>query len=84
MKITHICNEHDLAVADALNAFVRNAMPDDVTIEFASGVASISGSVSSRRSSSAIEDLILAHEGVLSVVNNLVMQPQGVPQQAQR
>lgn len=84
MKITHIGNEHDLDVAAALSAFVRNAMPDDVTIEFASGVASISGSVSSRRSSSAIEDLILAHEGVLSVVNNLVMQPQGVPQQAQR
>ena len=75
MNITHIGNANDPDVTAALNAFVRNAMPDGVAVEFAGGVASLSGCVSSPTSSSAIEDLILAHEGVLSVVNNLVVQP---------
>lgn len=84
MKITHIGNEHDLDVAAALNAFVRSATRDDVTVEFTSGVASISGWVSSQTALRAVEDLVLAHEGVLSVVNNLTVQPQSVPQEAQR
>jgi len=75
MNINHIGNVNDLDVTAALNAFVRNAMPDGVAVEFAGGVASLSGCVSSPKSSRAIEDLILAHEGVLSVVNNLVVEP---------
>ncbi len=84
MNVNHIGNVNDLDVTVALNAFVRNAMPDGVAVEFAGGVASLSGCVSSPKSSRAIEDLILAHEGVLSVVNNLVVQPQVAAQRAQR
>ena len=83
MNLKHIGNVDDLDVGEALSAFVRNAMPDDVTVEFADGAASLSGSVSSLRSSRAIEDLIMAHEGVLSVVNNLVVRPQGVAHHVQ-
>ncbi len=65
----------DLDVTAALSAFVRNATQDGVMVEFAGGVASLSGYVSSTTSRRAIEDLVRAHEGVLSVVNNLVVQP---------
>ena len=84
MNVNHIGNVNDLDVTAALNAFVRNAMPDGVAVEFAGGVASLSGCVSSPKSSRAIEDLILAHEGVLSVVNNLAVRPRAVARRAQR
>jgi osmotically-inducible protein OsmY len=75
---------NDLDVTAALNAFVRNAMADGVAVEFAGGIASLSGHVSSPTSRRAIEDLTLAHEGVLSVVNKLVVRPQAVAQREQR
>lgn len=84
MKRKHISTISDTDVCDALNAFVRNAMPEGVTVEFADGVASLSGSVSRRQSRRAIEDLIMAHDGVLSVVNNLVVQPHRVAEHVQQ
>ncbi len=83
MNRKHIGNVDDFDVGEALSAFIRNATPDDVTVEFADGVASLSGSVSSPRSSRAIEDLILAHEGVMSVVNNLAVRPRVAAQRVQ-
>ncbi len=64
---------NDYDVADALNAFVRNATGEDVAVEFGAGVASLSGRVSSEQARMALEDLVAAHEGVESVVNNLVV-----------
>jgi osmotically-inducible protein OsmY len=65
---------NDYDVADALNAFVRNATSEDVTVEFATGVASLNGCVSSEQTRMALEDLVAAHEGVESVVNNIAVE----------
>ena len=78
MALKHIGNVDDYDIADALNAFVRNITSDDVTVEFTGGVASIRGRVASLTASRAIEDLIVAHDGVTSVLNHLVVAPLGV------
>jgi osmotically-inducible protein OsmY len=74
MSLRHIGNMDDYDVADALTAFARHATAEDVAVDFASGVASLRGHVASAKASRALEDLILAHEGVDIVVNNLVIQ----------
>ena len=73
VSLRHIGNVNDYDVADALTAFARRTAGDDVTIEFAAGAATITGRVASPQARRAIEDLIAAHEGVESVVNNLLV-----------
>ena len=77
MSIKHIGNLDDVDIEAALNGFVHNAMPleSDVTVQFASGVASLRGTVHSLTVAQAIEDLVLAHEGVESVINDLTLAP---------
>jgi len=85
MSLKHIGNLDDTDLAEALNAFVRNATGEDVTTEFAAGVASLSGRVRSESARRAIEDLVMAHEGVLSVVNNItVFTPEIAPRPGTR
>jgi hypothetical protein len=80
MNLKHIGNVNDYDVADALNAFVRNAGHAEVTVEFAAGVASLYGRVPSARARLALAELIGAHEGVESVVDHLaVTQPESAP-----
>jgi osmotically-inducible protein OsmY len=73
MSRKHIGNVDDYDIADALNAFVRNATGEDITVEFAGGIASLIGRVSSAQARLAIVDLVAAHDGVESVVNNLTL-----------
>lgn len=73
MSRKHIGNVNDYDIAEALTAFARRVGGDEVVVEFAAGVASISGRVASAQARLAIEDLIAAHEGVESVVNNLMI-----------
>jgi osmotically-inducible protein OsmY len=73
VSLKHIGNVDDYDVADALNAFVRNATGEDVAVEFAAGAATLNGRVSSAQARLALEDLVAAHEGVESVVNNLAV-----------
>ena len=75
MSLKHIGNVNDYDVADALSAFARRVAGDAVTVEFAAGAASLSGYVASEQARRALEDLIAAHEGVESVVNNLIVAP---------
>jgi osmotically-inducible protein OsmY len=80
MNLKHIGNVNDYDVADALNAFVRHAGHDDVTVEFAAGVASLHGRVASARARLALTELIGAHDGVESVVDHLaVTRPESAP-----
>jgi osmotically-inducible protein OsmY len=78
VSLKHIGNVNDYDVADALSAFARRIAGDGVAVEFAAGVASLSGGVASEQTRRALEDLIAAHEGVESVVNSLVVVTQGV------
>jgi osmotically-inducible protein OsmY len=80
MSLKHIGNVDDYDILDALNAFVRSATPNHVSVEFADGVASLYGSVPSAPARRALEDLVMAHEGVVSVVNNIVLAAGTVPQ----
>jgi hypothetical protein len=73
VSLKHIGGLNDYDVADALNAFARRVVGDGVSVEFAAGVASLLGTVPSEQARLAIEDLIAAHEGVESVVNNLLV-----------
>ena len=78
MSIKHIGNLDDMDVEDAINDFIRNALPldGDVRVEFAAGVATIWGRTQSLTAARAIEDLVMAHDGVQSVINNLVVAPE--------
>ena len=78
MSLKHIGNVNDYDVADALNAFAHRTAGDGVVVEFGAGVAMLSGSVASAEARRALEDLIAAHEGVESVVNNIVVAPAAV------
>lgn len=75
MSIKHIGNLDDQDVEEALNDFLRNALPldHDVSVEFGSGVATIRGSVASLTAAQAIEELVMAHDGVESVINHLAL-----------
>jgi len=73
VSLKHIGGLNDYDVADALNAFARRVAGDSVSVEFAAGAASLHGSVPSEQARLALEDLIAAHEGVESVVNNLLV-----------
>jgi osmotically-inducible protein OsmY len=77
VSLKHIGNVNDYDVADALTAFARRVAGDGVTVEFAAGAASLSGAVASAEARRALEDLIAAHEGIDSVVNNLAVTPEG-------
>ena len=74
VSLKHIGNVNDYDVADALSEFARRVAGDGVAVEFAAGVASLSGHVVSAQTRLVLEDLIAAHEGVDSVVNNLVVE----------
>ena len=76
MSLKHIGNVDDGDVADALTLFARRVAGDRVTVEFAAGTASLSGAVASADARRALEDLVAAHEGVDSVVNDLVVAPE--------
>jgi len=76
VSLKHIGNVNDYDIADALGEFARRIAGDGITVEFAAGVASLSGRVASAQARLALEDLIAAHEGVDSVVNNLVIVPE--------
>jgi osmotically-inducible protein OsmY len=65
----------DLALTDAVTAFLRRIACADVSIEVASGVASLHGNVTSQTARTAIEDLVMAHDGVRVVINHLVVAP---------
>ena len=73
MSLKHIGNLDDTDIAEALSAFLRNATGEDVSVEFVAGVASLSGRTRTANARRAIEDLVMAHEGVLSVVNNIAV-----------
>jgi len=62
-------------VAEALTAFARRALPADaeVRVAFDSGIARISGRVGRERDARAIVDLLRCHEGVLDVIDELVV-----------
>ena len=77
MSIKHIGNLDDMDIEAALNDFVRHAMPldSDVSVQFGEGIASLHGTVPSLTVAQAIEDLVLAHDGVQSVINGLSLAP---------
>ena len=70
-------NREELDLEAALNDFVRHAMPldSDVSVQFGQGIASLHGTVPSLTVAQAIEDLVLAHDGVQSVINGLSLAP---------
>jgi hypothetical protein len=76
VSLKHIGNVNDYDVADALNAFARRVAGEAVTVDFTAGAATLSGRVASDQARRALEDLIAAHEGVESVVNDLVVAPE--------
>jgi osmotically-inducible protein OsmY len=85
MSLKHIGNLDDTDVAEALAAFLRSATGEDVSVEFAAGVASLTGRVRSATARRAIEDLVMAHEGVQSIVNNItVAAPETAPRPSSR
>jgi osmotically-inducible protein OsmY len=63
----------DHLLTTAVEAFLRNVACGDVSVLCRGGVASLRGSVPSRIASMAVEDLVLAHDGVRSVQNLLVV-----------
>ena len=75
MSRRHIGNLDDYDVGEALSAFVRNVLGEDVEVHFAEGVAALSGTVRTPAARRAIEDMAMAHDGVMSVVNNIVVAP---------
>jgi osmotically-inducible protein OsmY len=74
MDRTYHTPHDDRCLNDALRAFVRAAAQGDVSVEYAAGVASLRGSVTSFTARAAVEDLVAAHEGVESVVNHLIVE----------
>ena len=74
MSIKHIGNLDDQDIEDGLNDFLQGAVPAEysVTVEFAAGAATLRGVVPSESAARAVADLVLAHEGVESVVNLVV------------
>jgi osmotically-inducible protein OsmY len=74
MSIKHIGNLNDQDIEDGLNAFLLSAVPEDyaVAVEFASGAATLRGVVPSESAARAVADLVLAHDGVESVINLVV------------
>jgi osmotically-inducible protein OsmY len=63
----------DRSVTEALETFLQNASCDHVSVQCRDGVASLRGNVPSDTARTAIEDLVLAHDGVRSVENRLVV-----------
>ena len=63
----------DNAIAEALRAFVCALGPaaTDVRLEFAAGVATLTGAVASDTQRQAVEDLLAAHDGIDAVVCEL-------------
>jgi len=86
MSIKHIGNLDDMDIEDAINAFLRSALPldDDVQVEFSQGAATIRGRVRSLTAARAIEDLVVAHDGVQYVINHLVIAPAEIEVQETR
>jgi len=65
----------DEEFAEALTAFARRALPAgaDVRVVCDSGIARISGRVGLPRDARAIVDLLRCHDGVLDVIDELVV-----------
>ncbi len=63
----------DDAIAEALRAFVYALGPAavNVRVEYRAGVVTVAGQVASATQKQAIEDLLLAHDGVESVASEL-------------
>lgn len=70
----------DDAIAEALRAFVCALGPAaaEVRVEYAAGAVTLAGAVASATQRQAIEDLLLAHDGVESVVSELRVAARGV------
>lgn len=70
----------DDAIAEALRTFVCALGPAavDVRVDYRAGVVTVTGQVASDTQRQAIEDLLLAHDGVESVVSELCVVASGV------
>jgi osmotically-inducible protein OsmY len=70
----------DDAIAEALRTFVCALGPGavDVRVEYCAGVVTVAGQVASATQRQAIKDLLLAHDGVESVVSELSVVAPGV------
>ncbi len=74
----HDGRQADTEVARALNEYVHRAMNlplGVVVVDYAAGVASLSGSVASETQGLAIEELVRWHDQVSDVVNRLRIAP---------
>ena len=71
-RSTNAVNDDD-AIAEALRVFVCALGPAaaEVRIEFHAGAVTVAGVVASAVQRQGIEDLLLAHDGVESVVSEL-------------
>ena len=71
-RSTNAVNDDD-AIAEALRVFVCALGPAaaEVRIEFHAGAVTVAGVVASAVQRQGIEDLLLAHDGVASVVSEL-------------
>lgn len=76
--MTVIADDDD--VAEALRTFVCALGPAaaDVRVEYRAGVVTVAGHVASETQRQTIEDLLLAHDGVESVVSKLCVVAPGV------
>jgi osmotically-inducible protein OsmY len=70
----------DDAIAEALRTFVCGLGPAaaEVRVEYRAGVVTVAGQVPSATQRQAIEDLLLTHDGVESVVSELCVAAPGV------
>jgi osmotically-inducible protein OsmY len=75
MTLDHGRVPDDRSLTNAITAFLRGAARGSVLVECTAGNASLRGNVRSRTARTAIEDLVLAHDGVRSVDNHLVVDP---------
>jgi osmotically-inducible protein OsmY len=75
MSIKHIGNLDDHDIEEGLNDFLRGALGGEYTVsaEYAAGVATLRGIVPSETAARAAADLVLAFDGVDSVVNLVVV-----------
>jgi osmotically-inducible protein OsmY len=71
--------DHDDALSAALDRFARNVAGASVSVRFAAGVASITGSVASPSAARALEDLIRWHRGVERIESHLEVQTTVAP-----
>lgn len=67
-------SDSDRCLTQAIDAFVARASAGDIRVECKDGVATLHGTVRSHSARTALEDLVLAHEGVRSVDNLLMVE----------